>query len=69
MERESIQNIGDLKIGDRFCFERDRKKGIVSEVTSKTRFSVQYKKEFGRGSCVLYKEVVFLRSTILNENS
>jgi hypothetical protein len=71
MERNSIQIIGDLKEGDRFCFPGDFKKGNpVYEVTSVGSRNVMYKDD-GRyfGSKPLDHKVIFLRSTALKENS
>jgi hypothetical protein len=64
MERDSIQSIGNLQIGDRFCFQADRKKGIVCEVRQKTDDYVLYVKGDLRG--IFQKrndtKVVFLRT-------
>ncbi len=65
MERDTVHQIQDLQIGDRFCFPGDRQKGIASEVLSKNGAWVGYKKDgkprqFIKG----YKRVIFLRSNI-----
>jgi hypothetical protein len=61
MERDSIQNIGNLQIGDRFCFPGDRKKGIVCELTIKEGWWMYYKK----GDWIVHagsdKKLIFLR--------
>lgn len=69
MERDSITHIGNLKIGDRFCFPADRKKGIVCEVTKKRGYITTYTKNGFNCKCSnFYKEVIFLRSQEVVEN-
>ena len=63
MERNSIQNLGDLKVGDRFCFMGNRKKEIVSVITHKKGFFTHYAKSGRTGvTSDFYKQVIFLRS-------
>ena len=63
MERGSAQILGDLKVGDRFCFIADRKKEVVSVITHKKGFFTHYVKRGRTGvTSDFYKQVIFLRS-------
>lgn len=63
MNRFDEINIGELKVGDSFCFKRDKQKMISSKVISKRGYITKYKRLNEIKKCFqYYKQVLFLKS-------
>jgi hypothetical protein len=64
MQQNSLQPIGNLIIGDRFCFPKERKREIVCEIKQIDPKFIRYSRD---GSVDVYtkdrkQEVIYLRS-------
>jgi hypothetical protein len=66
MDRGSIQSIGLLKVGDRFCFIKERHKEIACEIISNAGRTIMYQrsdKTYLLKARDTEEKVIFLRSS------